>query len=142
MVFFSRGGVVKLFREEVLSARADRWLGGVQLAQSIPAWLGCAMAVVLAAALVAYGFVGSYARKAHISGILAPRGGEINIQAPAPGRVSELRIKEGQRVSAGDILMVLDTDKAALLVGDSTGPGRVGDTAALVSKQLARIFHE
>ena len=129
---------MKLFREEVLSARAGRWLGGVQLAQSVPAWLACMMALVLAASLLAYGFIGSYARKAHVTGILAPRGGEINIQAPASGRVAELRVKEGQQVASGDILMVLDTDKTALLVGESASPGQVGDTAALVSKQLDR----
>lgn len=124
---------MKLFREEVLSARAGNWLGSVHLAQSVPAWLACAVTLVLAGGLLGYGFLGSYARKAHVSGVLAPQGGEVNIAAAVAGRISELRVKEGQMVAAGQILMVLDTDRASVVIGGKDG---VGDTAALVAKQL------
>ena len=131
-----------LFRSEVVQARSQQWLGSVQLAQSLPAWLGSGIAAVLAASLLAYGFWGSYARKAHVPGLLAPRGGELNLSAPVAGRVSELRVKEGQTVAAGQVLLVLATDRTAALQGTGTahtapvGPTGVGDTAALVGRQL------
>jgi membrane fusion protein len=125
-----------LFRSEVVSARHQQWLGGVQIAQSIPAWLGSFVAVVLAGSLIVYSCLGSYARKARVPGILAPRGGELNITAPVAGRVAELRVQEGQLVEAGDVLLVLDTDRAAAIPagpGETTG---IADTAGLVARQL------
>ena len=124
---------MKLFREEVQSARAGRWLGSVHLAQSIPFWLGSLIAVFLAGSLLAYGFLGSYARKAHVTGVLVPLGGEVNIAASVSGRVSQLRVRDGQSVTEGEVLMVLDTDRTTLVIGIKDG---VGDTAALVARQL------
>ncbi|MEQ1638466.1 MAG: HlyD family efflux transporter periplasmic adaptor subunit [Methylococcales bacterium] len=122
-----------LFRPEVVDARAGRWLGNVLLTQSIPLWVGSLMAVVLAGSLVSYGVIGSYAHKAHVSGILVPKGGEINIAAPVAGRISELRVKEGQPVSANEVLMVLDTDRATSIVDGKNG---YGDAAVLVGNQI------
>lgn len=124
---------MKLFRDEVQAAQAGRWLGSVHLAQSVPFWLGSLVASILAVSLLAYVFFGTYARKSHVSGVLAAQGGEINLAAPATGRISQLRVKEGQTVSMGEVLMVLDTDRTTVTLG---GAGGVGDTAALVSRQL------
>lgn len=125
-----------LFRPEAVQARSQQWLGSVRLAQSVPAWLGSGVAILLAGSLLAYVFVGTYARKAHVSGLLAPRGGELNITAPVAGRVAEVRVKEGQSVAAGDVLLILDTDRAAAMVGPVGEQGAVGDTAAIVAQQL------
>lgn len=123
-----------LFREEVLSERAGQWLGSVRLAQSVPAWLSSGIiAIALAFGLVAYGVFGSYARKAYVSVMLAPKGGKVNIEAPAAGRVAQLRFRKGQAVAAGEVLMALDTDRAALVTGSVDG---VGNTAALAAKQI------
>jgi membrane fusion protein len=125
-----------LFRSEVVEARNRQWLGRVQVAQSVPVWLGSTIAILLAGSLLAYSCIGTYARKARVAGILAPRGGELNITAPVAGRVADLRVKEGQVVAAGDVLLVLDTDRAASIPG---GPGEssgIADTAGLVAHQL------
>lgn len=124
---------MKLFRDEVAAAQAGRWLGSVQLAQSVPFWIGSLVALILAVSLLAYGFFGTYASKAHVNGVLAAQGGEINLAAPAAGRIAQLRVKEGQTVRKGEVLMVLDTDRTTVTLG---GAGGVGDTAALVSRQL------
>ena len=94
------------------------------------------MALILAVSLLAYGFFGTYASKAHVNGVLAAQGGEINLAAPAAGRIAQLRVKEGQTVRKGEVLMVLDTDRTTVTLG---GAGGVGDTAALVSRQLANL---
>jgi membrane fusion protein len=121
-----------LFRQEVIETHTGRWLGNVRLAQSLPFWIASAIAVVLACSLVAYGILGSYTRKAHVTGVLAPQGGEINIAASVAGRVADLRVAEGSIVADGDVLLVLDTDHAMAMAV----PGGIGDTAALVSQQI------
>lgn len=120
-----------LFRHEVISARSHHWLGSVRLAQSISLWLGTSIAVMLAISLIAYSILGSYTRKAHINGILATSGGDANITANKAGEVTEIRVKEGQRVHRGDILMIIDTDRTTSVVG-----GGSESVAALVAQQI------
>jgi hypothetical protein len=67
----------RLFRTEVMEAHAGRWLGSARLAQSIPFWVGCLIAITLAFSFVAYGVFGTYTRKAHVYGILALGGSNI-----------------------------------------------------------------
>lgn len=91
---------VDLFRSEVMEAHSGRWLGSVRLAQSIPFWAGCFIAMALACSLVAYGVFGTYARKAHVSGALVS--GEL-ISTPlvahlyAPSRTADF-VAVGQTV--------------------------------------------
>lgn len=118
-----------LFRSEVMEACSSRWLGSVRLAQSIPFWAGSFIAVTLAGSLIAYGVLGTYARKAHVSGILAPAGGEINVTAPVAGRVIELNAKEGMEVPENKALLTLDTDRVTNLSG-------IGNTTVLVGRQI------
>lgn len=112
-----------LFRPEVMQARAGQWLGGVRLNTSLPWWGVTAGAAVLAGALIAYAFIGQVTRKAQVSGILVPAGGQMDLHAAAVGRVAELRVAEGQAVRQGDVVMVLALDRA-------TGSGEVGAQVA------------
>lgn len=102
-----------LFRPEVMQSNMSPWTGAVRVAYSLPIWAVTTLAVVLAAALVAYGAYGSFARKTRVTGILVPHGGELNIIAPLAGRVTDLLVREGQAVDAGEILMTLHTDRVA-----------------------------
>jgi membrane fusion protein len=115
-----------LFRPEVMQARAGQWLGGVRLNTSLPWWAMTAGAAALAASLVAYAFLGEITRKAHVTGILVPAGGQMDLHAAAAGRVAELGAAEGQVVRQGDVVMVLALDRA-------TGAGDVG---AQVAQQI------
>ena len=115
-----------LFRHEVIEQRSTRWLGSVRLAQSYSVWMSVAVALLLATSLIAFLFIGSYAKKARVSGVLVPQGGEINVAAPELGRVAELRVKEGDSVQAGHVLMTLAIDRQS----DS------GETAMLLAKQI------
>lgn len=116
----------QLFRAEVLEARAGQWLGGVRLNTSLPWWALTAGAAVLAGLLIGYAFTGQVSRKAHVSGILVPAGGQLDLHAAAAGRVAEMRVQEGQTVRQGDVVMVLALDRA-------TDAGEVG---AQVAKQI------
>jgi membrane fusion protein len=115
-----------LFRPEVMQARGGQWLGGVRLNTSLPWWGLTACAALLASALLAYAFIGEVTRKAQVSGILVPAGGQMDLHAAAAGRVAELRVAEGQTVREGDVVMVLALDRA-------TGAGDVG---AQVAQQI------
>lgn len=119
-----------LFRPEVSQSSAASWVGELRLTHSIPTWIASCTTVVLAAILIAYGIVGTYARKARVSGILVSQGGELNVTAPSIGRVMELRIKEGQTVLAGETLMVLDTDRPTEM------PTGTKETAVLINEQI------
>lgn len=100
-----------LFRPEVANRPIDAWIGEIHVARSIPSWIVSGIAIVLATTLIAYGFLGTYARKARVSGILVSQGGELNIVAPLLGKVTDMRIREGQAVGEGEVLLVLDTDR-------------------------------
>jgi len=65
-------------------------------------------------------------KKARVSGITIPRGGSISISSPAIGRVQRIFIREGGKVSVGDKLAEISSERE----------GRDGDITALVAKQL------
>jgi membrane fusion protein len=115
-----------LFRPEVMQARAGQWLGGVRLNTSLPWWGLTFGAALLAALLLTYAFIGEMARKAQVTGILLPAGGQMDLHAAAAGRVAELRVTESQAVRQGDVVMVLALDRA-------TGAGELG---AQVAQQI------
>lgn len=115
-----------LFRPEAMQARAGQWLGGVRLNTSLPWWGVTVVAVALAGFLVAFSFFAEITQKAHVSGVLMPAGGQLDLHAAAPGRVAELRVAEGQIVREGDVVMVLALDRSA-------GAGELG---AQVARQI------
>lgn len=118
------------YRPEASSDSATPWLGGLSLTRSIPTWISVGTAICLAAALISYSMFGSYTDKARVSGILVSQGGEFNVMAPAGGRIVELPVKEGQIVDAGELLVVIDTDRAT---ESSNG---IQDTTLLILEQI------
>ena len=61
-----------LFRHEVLESRQRDWLGSIQLTRPLSLHLLTALAVLIAAAVIAYLVLGEYTRKARVTGFLAP----------------------------------------------------------------------
>lgn len=93
--------MTQLFRQEVLNARRNQWLGSVSLAQSPRAWVFGAVAVVAAAAVIALLVFGEYTRRTRVVGQIVPSSGMLSVQAGATGVLSEVSISEGQRIEAG-----------------------------------------
>lgn len=115
-----------LFRREALDHQRDQWIGHIRLAQPLSLrWL---TVLVVAAALAVGGFLylGHYTRKARLAGELVPQGGLLELRAPQDGVVLERRVREGDRVRRGDVLVVLTLDR-------SSGQG---DTQAAVRRSL------
>lgn len=101
-----------LFRPEVIEARQQAWLGGVQLIRPLSLSLLTACAAGAAVLVVAYLCLGEYTRKARVAGVLVPDRGVIRLLPQESGIVRERRVREGQSVKQGDVLFVLSVDRA------------------------------
>ncbi|RAP59722.1 HlyD family efflux transporter periplasmic adaptor subunit [Oleiagrimonas sp. MCCC 1A03011] len=116
-----------LFRKEVVDARRGDWLGSIQLAAPLSRWLVSLLAAGLAVAILLFLVLGHYTRRSRVTGQLVPTEGLLSVDAIGAGRVTRVRVDEGQKVHRGQPLLEIsgDTDSAAL-----------GDTRASISKQL------
>lgn len=115
-----------LFRQEVLDARSTHWLGSIRIAQPIGDRLAVVMAALVVAAIVAFSVCGAYTRRATVPGLLQPVGGSLRLTTPMPGTVLAVRVVEGQRVAAGDVLFVLSGERLSAS----------GATQAMIGAQL------
>lgn len=104
------GKSLSLFRTEVTEARKDAWLGEAQIAQPLPIRLVAGICVILILATLLYAFRGTYTRRIHAEGVLAPNVGLITVASPMAGRVSASGAKEGDRVEQGQLLYTIDLD--------------------------------
>lgn len=115
-----------LFRREALDHQRDQWIGHIRLAQPVSLrWL-TVLVVGAALAVGSFLYLGHYTRKARLAGELVPQGGLLELRTPQDGVVLERRVREGDRVRRGDVLVVLTLDR-------SSGQG---DTQAAVRRSL------
>ncbi|MDG2525890.1 HlyD family efflux transporter periplasmic adaptor subunit [Stenotrophomonas sp. HITSZ_GD] len=117
-----------LFREEVLAARRDTWLGGIALARPLSSHALVLLAVAAALAIVLFLSLGTYTRRSNVIGQLVPVRGAVTVVAPVAGVVAQLNAEEGGRVRAGQALLRLDMPLA-------TGAG--ADAIATLASRLA-----
>lgn len=108
-----------LFRQEVMQARQARWLGGIVLGQPVSLWLLTGFAVFAAAAIVCFLVLGDYTRRTRVTGQLVPSLGLASVASPSAGILSQVRVEEGQRVLAGDVLAVVTTPRSTLIAGNT-----------------------
>ena len=99
-----------LFREESLAQRQTQWLGTVLLVPRRSHVIFGTFATLGMVAVVALLWFGHYTRKAHMAGWLVPQEGLVQVFAPQGGVVTELKVREGSVVRAGDPLVVLSTE--------------------------------
>ncbi len=115
-----------LFRQQALAARTDSFLGAIRIGRPASFSLVTATALILAAALVAFATWGQITRKARVAGFLVPTMATVPLASSVAGVLTERRVADGDTVTAGQVLFVLDTDRA----------GTAGHTAALVDQSL------
>lgn len=115
-----------LFRPEVLEAQQQAWLGGIQLIRPLSLRLLTAGAVGVAALVVGYLWFGEYTRKARVDGVLVPDLGVIRLMPAEAAKVVERHAREGQTVRRGELLFVLEADRA----------GATGEAQAAVRRSL------
>lgn len=122
-----------LFRHEALAARSNAFTGSAVLRPpfSFSIWAG--IAATLAAAVIAFLFLGTYTQRTRVIGITAPAAGVIKLMAPQAGIVIERRAQEGQQVKAGDVLYVLSAERMT-----SDGTATVGAQSAILDQMRKR----
>jgi membrane fusion protein len=116
-----------LFRQEALDHKRDTWLGEILLAR--PTSFGVLALLFLGIALGVLGYLvwGEYTKKARASGYLVPEQGLIKIYPQQSGAITILRVKEGQSVKRGDVLVIISTERTSLQ----------GNTQIEIARQLA-----
>lgn len=108
-----------LFRQQVLESRQSRWLGGIVLGQPLGPWLLTGVSLLAASLVVALLVLGEYTRRTRVTGQLVPSLGVASVAAPGAGTLAQVRVQEGQRVLAGDVLAVVATPRSTLATGDT-----------------------
>jgi len=118
----------RLFRQEVLDARRNQWLGPVSIAHGPRRWVLAAAACTAAAAVVGLLVFGDYTRRTRVVGQVVPSSGLVIVQAATTGTLSDVRVSEGDRVVAGAALARIDVPSAT---------GTESNTAQAVESALA-----
>ncbi len=122
------------FREEVGREQARSSMGGIVLIRPLSFTLLTAAALSLAAVVLAYLVLAEYAKKAPLTGTLIPASGAIRVVAQQPGLVRDRRVREGEKVAAGEALLRL-VDARATPEGEPVGSA----TAALAGRRIAQV---
>ena len=117
-----------LFRPEALAARQTQWLGSVRLSQPIGYSLTASVGLAVAVGIGLFAAFGTYTKKATVPGLLAPGSGALRLTAATAGTLVDLRVSEGARVAAGDVLFVISGERVSEL----------GETQALIARELKR----
>lgn len=100
-----------MFRKEVFDQQQGQWLGQIRLNR--PPSFAWVTSIALLIATLAVAFVSTFevARKAKVSGILLPSAGMLEIGSPRSAVVSEVLVREGEIVEAGQVLLRLKSER-------------------------------
>ena len=118
----------QLFRQEAIDAQREKFLGEATIARPVPFWVFTTLAAGTALLLIAVALWGQYTRRERVEGYLALDTGAARVLSPDAGRVTELVIKEGDEVKAGDPMATISLER-------STGSG------ASTSEAVAQEMH-
>lgn len=100
-----------LFRKESLENLKVRPEGSVILAPKLSGWLISAFIAFMAMCILVFLWQGSYTRRVTVSGQVLPADGLIRLHTPQRGVVMQKNISDGQLVSKGDLLFVINSDR-------------------------------
>jgi membrane fusion protein len=106
-----------LFSPEVMEQRRNQWLGTVLLEPRISSTFLVTGAMLLALAVLALLFFGSFTRKARVHGWLVPQQGLVRIFAPQAGVAIRMQVQEGMHVEKGTPLVVLSAEVQSDAIG-------------------------
>jgi len=106
-----------LFRSEVVAERQAQWLGTVLLEPRLSHHAFATAALIALALILGLLNFGSYTRKARVNGWLVPGSGLVKVFAPQAGIVTEIRVREGQRVEKDTPLMTISAEVRSEALG-------------------------
>jgi membrane fusion protein len=106
-----------LFRPEVYTAPPSAW-GATRLRPPLPWQCVVAVCVSVVAAFILLLVKGQYVNKAKVVGYLAPAQGIVTLWSPSGGVITQLYVREGDSVAAGQALCVI-TNEGATAAGNT-----------------------
>lgn len=102
---------LKLFRQQAIEYASTRQYGTVILANHVShrflTYLFCTIVSTIIAFLIFF----TTARKADIPGVILPTEGLIRVRPGQAGIVTQVHVKEGQKIKIGDVLFVLTSER-------------------------------
>jgi len=109
-----------MFRDEAIEQRRDKLSGNVAI--NVPISWRLITLLITAALAAAVGFlaIANYSRVTVAYGSIVPDKGLARIEPQRPGIVSEIGVKEGDMVKAGDHLLQIRTDEDSRQILSST----------------------
>ena len=102
----------QLFRQEAIDAQREKFLGEATIARPVPAWVFTVLAAGIAILLISVALWGQYTRRERVEGYIALDTGAARVSSPDAGRITELLIKEGDEVKAGDEMARISYDRS------------------------------
>jgi len=102
----------QLFRQEAIDAQREKFLGEATIARPVPFWVFTLLAAGIAILLIAVAVWGQYQRRERVEGYLALDTGAARVLIPDSGRVTELMVREGDEVKAGDPLAKITLERS------------------------------
>lgn len=110
----------QLFRQEAIDAQREKFLGEATIARPVPFWVFTLLAAGIAVLLIVVAVWGQYTRRERVEGYLALDTGAARVSSPDGGRVTELLVKEGDEVKAGDELAKISLDRTNVAGGSTS----------------------
>ena len=131
----------KMFRQEAIDALREKFLGEATIARPLPMWAMTLLAVGAAALMIAVAIWGQYTRRERVEGFLQLDVGAARISITDAGRVTELLVKEGQEVKAGDPMLRLSLDRstASTLSASAMATGELSQRRGSLEKEQEQI---
>src|SRR5688572_30117966 len=102
----------QLFRQEAIDAQREKFLGEATIARPVPFWVFTLLAAGIAVLLIVLAVWGQYQRRERVEGYLALDTGAARVLIPDSGRVTELMVREGDTVKAGDALARISLERS------------------------------
>src|SRR5436189_5108352 len=121
----------QLFRQEAIDAQREKYLGEATIARPVPFWVFTLLAAGTALLVIAVALWGQYTRRERVEGYLALDRGAARVLIPDAGRVTELLVKEGDEVKAGEAMAKISLDRM-------TGAGASTSEAVAAEMQARR----
>ena len=110
----------QLFRQEAIDAQREKFLGEATIARPVPFWVFTLLAAGIAILLIVVAVWGQYTRRERVEGYLALDTGAARVSSPDAGRVTELLVKEGEEVKAGDEIAKISLDRSTVSGGSTS----------------------
>ena len=130
-----------MFRQEAIDALREKFLGEATIARPLPMWAMTLLAVGAAALMIAVAIWGQYTRRERVEGFLQLDVGAAKISITDAGRVTELLVKEGQEVKAGEPMLRLSLDRstASTLSASAMATGELSQRRGSLEKEQEQI---